>query len=314
MIELVALIVVIGICAEAFTRTLDELGDVYGLDQHVIGSVFAAVATTLPETLVPLMALVVHHNTQIALGATVGSFLILSTLALAIIGIVLRLKKGVGAQLHVPNEIHADLKWFIAFCSFGLILSFLHNHHIIQVTGAVVLLGLYAARLRGILKKSKKDRLQQKSKRESIPKKKIWILASRMFFLIVALTTASSYFVDALHQVHSFLGNELMMALVFSPLATELPEKLNSILWVLRGRETAAIANITGALVYQASVLTAINILIGQWYINSTMILALIISMMATGILLAHKKWSWNMLAGESAFLLLFWMLQEQGF
>jgi len=39
------------------------------------------------------------------------------------------------------------------------------------------------------------------------------------------------------------------------------PEKVNSILWVRRGKDTLAFANITGAMVFQGTLLPAIGIM-----------------------------------------------------
>ncbi len=308
MIELFILIIVIGVCSEAFTRTLDEIGDNLGFDQHQIGSVFAAIATTLPETLVPLVALTVHHNTKVALGATFGSFLVLSTLALPIVGVVLRVKQGKYAAIQPSEALVKDFVWFIGFCLVGLLLSRLHADHMLQILGAVFLLGSYAKRLRGVLKRNQNEPAEKESYKKNSNNRMLYL---RMCLILIALGLASSYFVDALHKAPPILGNELVMALVLSPLATELPEKVNSILWVLRGREIAAIGNISGALVYQASVLTAINILMGSWVINSTMTMALMASMLAaTNLVLQKRRWSWILLAGQSVWLVLFWILQ----
>jgi cation:H+ antiporter len=52
--------------------------------------------------------------------------------------------------------------------------------------------------------------------------------------------------------------NPTLMALVIAPVATELPEKLNSVLWVRRGKDTLAMGNITGAMVFQIVIPTSI--------------------------------------------------------
>ncbi len=42
-----------------------------------------------------------------------------------------------------------------------------------------------------------------------------------------------------------------LIALLLAPLATELPEKSNSVIWIGEGKDTLAIGNITGAMVFQ---------------------------------------------------------------
>ena len=43
-----------------------------------------------------------------------------------------------------------------------------------------------------------------------------------------------------------------LLALVIAPIATELPEKFNSVIWVRQGKDTLAMGNITGAMVFQS--------------------------------------------------------------
>ena len=56
-----------------------------------------------------------------------------------------------------------------------------------------------------------------------------------------------------------------MLALVLAPLATELPEKANSILWVRGGKDALAVGNVTGAMAFQATVPVAFGLAVTQW-------------------------------------------------
>ena len=70
--------------------------------------------------------------------------------------------------------------------------------------------------------------------------------------LIVAGAVA---FVDAVGHVATTLGvSQVLLALVIAPIATELPEKFNSIIWVRQGKDTLAMGNITGAMVFQSAI------------------------------------------------------------
>ena len=52
----------------------------------------------------------------------------------------------------------------------------------------------------------------------------------------------------------------LVLSLVLAPLATEMPEKANSVLWVRRGKDALALGNITGAMTFQASIPVALGL------------------------------------------------------
>ena len=64
--ELLLMLLVILVAAEIFTNALEHLGEKLRISEGVTGSIFAAVGTALPETLVPLLAIFAGtQNTQI---------------------------------------------------------------------------------------------------------------------------------------------------------------------------------------------------------------------------------------------------------
>ncbi len=57
----------------------------------------------------------------------------------------------------------------------------------------------------------------------------------------------------------------LVLSLIITPIATELPEKFNSVIWIARRRDSLAVGNITGAMVFQSSFPVMIGILFTDW-------------------------------------------------
>jgi cation:H+ antiporter len=69
-------------------------------------------------------------------------------------------------------------------------------------------------------------------------------------------------FVDAVgHLARSVGVSEVLLALVVAPIATELPEKFNSIIWIRQGKDTLAMGNITGAMVFQSAIPTSVALI-----------------------------------------------------
>jgi len=68
----------------------------------------------------------------------------------------------------------------------------------------------------------------------------------------------------------------VILALVIAPIATELPEKFNSVLWVRQRKDTLAMGNITGAMVFQSAIPTVIALVLAPslWAINADSIVA----------------------------------------
>ena len=77
--------------------------------------------------------------------------------------------------------------------------------------------------------------------------------------LIVA---GAIFFVDAVEHIADDLHVDgALLALVIAPIATELPEKFNWVIWVRQGKDTLAMGNITGAMVFQATIPTVVALL-----------------------------------------------------
>ena len=64
--------------------------------------------------------------------------------------------------------------------------------------------------------------------------------------------------------------DELLLALVVAPIATELPEKFNSIIWVRQNKDTLSMGNITGAMVFQSTIPTFVALVFASsaWHIG----------------------------------------------
>jgi cation:H+ antiporter len=61
---------------------------------------------------------------------------------------------------------------------------------------------------------------------------------------------------------------------VLSPLATELPEKVNSVIWSRRGQDALALGNISGALVFQSMIPVAVGLAFTPWAFTTPSTLA----------------------------------------
>jgi cation:H+ antiporter len=89
--------------------------------------------------------------------------------------------------------------------------------------------------------------------------------------LIVALACiifGADLFVEELTNVAEALGvPALVISLLLTPVATELPEKFNSVMWMRQKKDTLALGNITGAMVFQSTFPVAIGIAFTDWHL-----------------------------------------------
>ena len=88
---------------------------------------------------------------------------------------------------------------------------------------------------------------------------------------LALIVVGAFFFVDAVEHLSTSLGvDPLILALVIAPIATELPEKFNSVIWVRQGKDTLAMGNITGAMVFQSTIPTIVALLFAAdaWHIS----------------------------------------------
>src|SRR5215210_2993835 len=84
---LVAAFIVILAGAELFTNGIEWLGEKMGLSEGMIGSVLAAVGTALPETMIPIIAIILvgtSASEQVGIGAILGAPFLLAMYIIAI--------------------------------------------------------------------------------------------------------------------------------------------------------------------------------------------------------------------------------------
>lgn len=277
---LLALLVILG-GAELFTNALEHLGERYMLSEGLVGSVLAAVATALPETVVPIIAvffggasLLVREH--VGVGAILGSPLMLVSLAMMLMGLAAGSKRGWRTALTPEiSGLLRDLLTFLIAFSIGFMGLFMPQHPGgIRVIAAAALIFLYVMYVMNTVRASA---MLVRDGHGTRAEQLLWLrrlglnhrLALEIGQLAVGLAGiigGAKLFVYGVEQIGELTGiSVLVLSLLVIPVATEMPEKLNSILWIRRNRDTLAFGNITGALVFQGALLPAFGMQLGVW-------------------------------------------------
>jgi cation:H+ antiporter len=128
-------------------------------------------------------------------------------------------------------------------------------------------------------------------------------------FVAVVLQTLASlgvilagahFFVDAVEHAAEGLGLPAgLIALVLAPLATELPEKFNSVFWMRDGKDTLALGNITGAMMFQSTIPVAFGVLFTPWNLGPLDLFAAVLALVSGGLVLYTLKRSGTLRAGR---------------
>lgn len=297
VILIVALFVIL-IGAEAFTNALEHLGERLKISEGVTGSLFAAVGTAMPEAMVPVVAVLTsthspHLGQEVGVGAILGAPLMLSTLTLFLMAAFAASKRGWAGEFTPERTgLHRDLSWFLFVYGLAAVAIFVpHENQLVRGTIALTLVVSYFIYI--LLTVRASSQLVQDGhataaeeklflSRAGLPENLLTIVLQLAFGLGMIVAGAKG-FVIGVEDLSIWLGvPALVLSLLIIPVATELPEKVNSILWIRRGRDTLAFGNITGAMVFQGSLLPALGILLTPWEPRPEVLLGMFLTMGAT--------------------------------
>lgn len=268
--------------AELFTNGIEWFGRKLGLAEGAVGSVLAAVGTALPETMIPIIAILFSghaHSDEIGVGAILGAPFMLATLAMFVTGAAVLYQarhRPTGDEMLVdPHVLGTDMRTFaisyaIAVGAAIVLPSEPTWPKLLVALGLFVIYGWYVkshfeadptvdAEDLAPLRFHRFD-----AGRTTTPtgEPRLRIVNVQVLVALALIVIGAVAFVDAVSNLATSLGvSEVLLALVIAPIATELPEKFNSIIWVRQGKDTLAMGNITGAMVFQSAIPTSVALI-----------------------------------------------------
>jgi cation:H+ antiporter len=280
---------------EFFVNGVEWLGRKLGVGETATGTILAAFGTALPESAVTFVAVVFGRNSaqkDIGIGAALGGPMVLATLSYAVVGFAMlwnyrRLGRTTQTIECESKRLRHDQVWFLSIFVVKVALG-LFAFSYKPWLGALFLLAyaVYLWReLRGVQTLSEHDLEPLKLHPKGDPGL-LWALVQTTAALI-AIAIASKVFVGQLEAIGIWAGlSPQLVALLLSPLATELPETMNALIWVRQGKERLALANISGAMMIQATIPTALGLLFTTWMFSRALVVSGVITALAVVILL----------------------------
>lgn len=269
-----------------FTNAIEHLGEKHNLSQGAVGSVLAAVGTALPETIVPLVAIIGAHLSgqdgighEIGIGAILGAPFMLGTLAFFVTGLaVVIFSASKRRTLDMPvntSLVFRDIKYFFIGYTIAVASSFLPNAGLKHLVAVFLILfyGLYVY-------KTLKDTSVANEDADALDalylagfckfiKCEFKLTYLQVILSLLGIIFFAEIFVEQLKFLSSVWGiNPMILSLILAPIATELPEKFNSVIWIRAKKDTLAMGNITGAMVFQSCIPTAVGLSLTPWALN----------------------------------------------
>ena len=226
----------------------------------------------------------------------------LSTLSVFVMAISVMRKRGLNGVIKPENEgIKRDLSFFFLGYGLAFIAIFLQKfsfHYVLNILIAIVLIISYLIYLMFTIRASAHLTLEghgtHADSRLAIGYLgfrygKISILL-QLILSLLGLIYFAGIFIDGINNVATLYNlSPFILSLIIIPIATEMPEKVNSIIWLRHGRDTLAMGNITGALVFQGTLLPVLGILFTDWSLTNRLTFSSIaLTLVATMWLFLH--------------------------
>ncbi|HNX28284.1 MAG TPA: sodium:calcium antiporter [Syntrophomonadaceae bacterium] len=298
------LIIALGIIlagAEIFVNGVEWLGKRLDLSEGAVGSVLAAVGTALPETIIPIIAIVFSHGQEghdIGIGAILGAPLMLATLAMFISGIavfIFKNRRDHGTKVLADySTMSRDLSFFVIMYTSAILAGVIPaGFRWVQILIAVILALSYCWYVYAMVSEER-----DVSADHDLPscyfdreKARLPMICLQVVFALILIVLGANLFVDSVKAVAMIYAVPVfVLAIIITPIATELPEKFNSVIWISREKDTLALGNITGAMVFQSSLIPAMGILLTDWQLTSSALLSALLALLSAGLILFELK------------------------
>jgi cation:H+ antiporter len=305
IVLLIASLAIILVAAELFTNGIEWFGHKLNLAEGAVGSVLAAVATAMPETLIPVIAIIgpvvlggtaTESAHAVGVGAILGAPFMLSTLAMFVTGVAIiiytrRGRRGTGMRVNTA-VLGRDVAFFIVGYGVAIGTAFLSQDLAwLKWVAAAFLFVLYAVYVRLHFTDTAEEGDPEALNRLHLTRvppmntprmleidvlpgahsftggePRMAIVVGQVVIALALIIVGAQVFVGAVEHLSTVIGlDPTILALIIAPIATELPEKFNSVLWVRNGKDTLAMGNITGAMVFQSCLPTVLGLLFTTW-------------------------------------------------
>jgi len=284
-----------------FTNAVEWFGKKLNLGQGIVGSIFAAVGTALPETVIPIIAIVFYHSEgskEVGVGAIAGAPFMLSTLAFFVTGLAVVINAALKRRklrMNVEAKVVSrDLLFFLIIYTLAVLTTLVRSVAPLKNTIAVLLMLSYIIYLK-ISFSGDSGECEDLGPLffAKIFKAKVnmaWIVA-QLAVALAGILLGANFFVTHIESLSNTLGvAPLILSIIITPIATELPEKLNSIIWIGRNKDTLALGNITGAMVFQSCFPVVFGILLTDWNLTGITLASAVIAIASAAINLVWIK------------------------
>jgi len=311
MLVLAFALILVG--AELFTDGVEWLGRILRLSEGATGSILAALGTATPETMIPIVAILFTNSPdadEVGVGAILGAPFMLGTLVMLLIGVtafILRTRRG-RTTLRVDRD-HAsrDLGFFLVMYAAALAIALVPPLREVKGIVGWIFLPAYFVYLFLVLRTPQRSAPDVEEVREEAEAFETlsfagylrrlgvdvdprhppaWLVVAQTIISFGGIVLGAQFFASFVEDFsHSMGFNTLLVSLILAPLATELPEAANSLIWTREGKDVIALGNVAGAMVFQSTVPVTIGVLLTPWQLGQFGTIAAIFALVSGAVI-----------------------------
>lgn len=299
ILQIAELLIALGIIllsCELFTNAIEWAGFRLGVGSGVVGSILSGVGTALPETMVPIIAIIFSTGADshdVGVGAIAGAPFMLGTLTMFVTGVSILVYSRIGKRSLTiqadPIVLRRDLSTFLVVYAVAVTAGLtpsLWVHRLVGF-GLIFAYALYLYRTLSAEQVADSDLdqlyLSRVLRQSTAP---VLFITLQVVLALTGIILGAKWFVGSLTDLAEIAKlSPLILSMILTPIATELPEKMNSVIWTGRGKDTLALGNITGAMVFQSCFPVGIGILFTPWQLTGVTLVSALLVLVSVSII-----------------------------
>lgn len=269
-------IVLLVVSSFILTSTIEDLGKRGKFSSSFTGAIISPIFTSLPELIVILTALILVGNvsgSEIAAGTIIGEPFLVSAIGFPIMAIAMLAarRKGSGERL---DAVMPKTMIFVGLVLPIMIIPSLFQSWPVRILIAAFLVIIYLLFARFV-------------RQESLEESEFIVGEIRnrtaLIFLIatgtVLLVAGSAILVRSVDNLAFQTGiNRELIAILIIPIATIVPETLNSVIWGAKLKTNLAVGALLGEETFFATIYPMLAILASRWVITENGIVAIFLT------------------------------------
>lgn len=244
---------IIYVLGERFALASSRIGDGLKMSRSIKGATFDAIASSLPELLVALFAVIFFNSFEVGIGTIAGSALFNLLIIPGFAALVAPTVFTVSSRV-----VNRDAMFYVLSVFMLVVLVFYFQWWGIGI--AIALLALYLIYVRVLVKDTKQQKEQPVPLQEGVSlKKEIWVALG----LIVGLGGATFLLTESSMAFAEILDvSPVIIAFIVTAAATSVPDTVISVVNAKNGQTEDAASNVFGSNIFDICVALGLPLLI----------------------------------------------------